>query len=88
MNPHEGLPPAVLDALNRGQFVEAIKHLRSAQNLDLKAAKDSLDAYVKNHPEMMARLKLQQEEWMGQVKKWLWIAGAVVAGIWLWRFYR
>ncbi|HMU95413.1 MAG TPA: 50S ribosomal protein L7/L12 [Elusimicrobiota bacterium] len=88
MKPTEGLPPDVLDALNRGQFLEAIKRLRTVQNLDLKTAKDSMDAYLKNHPELMTRIKLQQEEFLQQVKKWLWIAGAVAAGLWLWRYYR
>lgn len=44
------LPDDVLDALGKGQTIEAIKLLRSATGLGLKEAKDLLDAYQQGAP--------------------------------------
>ena len=41
----EALPPEAIDALQRGNKIEAIKLVRAAQKLDLKDAKDRVDAY-------------------------------------------
>ena len=42
--PNEMLPPEVLDAVRRGQTIEAIKLLRETTGLGLKEAKDLVDA--------------------------------------------
>ncbi len=39
------LPERVVEALRRGDTIEAIKRLRAVAPLDLKAAKDVIDAY-------------------------------------------
>lgn len=43
------LPPDVLDALSRGQKIEAIKRLRESLNLDLKSAKEIIERYERTH---------------------------------------
>jgi len=44
------LPPSVLDALRRGETIEAIRLLREATGLGLKEAKDRVDAYQRERP--------------------------------------
>ena len=41
--PYKGLPPDVVDALQRGEKIEAIKSYRSAAGLGLKEAKDFIE---------------------------------------------
>ncbi len=43
------LPEDVLTALQRGDKIEAIKLLRVRRKLDLKDAKDAVDAYLKEY---------------------------------------
>ena len=49
-NENNPLPDDVLDALQQGQTIEAIKLLRTATGLGLKEAKDVIDAQQKGHP--------------------------------------
>lgn len=44
------LPPEVLAALQRGDTIDAIKHLREARGIGLKEAKDLLDAHGQGAP--------------------------------------
>jgi hypothetical protein len=41
--PYEGLPTRVVDALNRGEKIEAIKFYRSAAGVSLKEAKNFIE---------------------------------------------
>lgn len=43
------LPPAAIQALRQGQTIAAIKIVREAAGLDLKAAKELVDAYLESH---------------------------------------
>jgi len=43
---HVPLPAPVLDALERGEVIEAIKLLRASSGLDLKQAKDLVDTHL------------------------------------------
>jgi hypothetical protein len=43
--PSHPLPLRAIDALRRGDTIEAIRLLRASAPLDLKAAKDAIDAY-------------------------------------------
>ena len=49
-NEINSFPDDVLDALQQGQTLEAIKLLRTATGLGLKEAKDAIEAYQKGHP--------------------------------------
>ncbi|WP_439887758.1 hypothetical protein ACSX1C_00435 [Pseudomonas sp. MBLB4123] len=46
------LPPEVLEALRRGRKIEAIKRLREARGLDLREAKQEVEAFLQVHPEL------------------------------------
>jgi hypothetical protein len=50
MTPSQPLPPQVLDELARGRMIEAIKLLREARGLELKAAKEAIDAHLRGAP--------------------------------------
>jgi ribosomal protein L7/L12 len=47
---NQELPASVIDALQRGKKIEAIKRLRETEGLDLKAAKARVDRYAEAHP--------------------------------------
>ena len=44
------LPPDVLEALDQGNTIEAIKRLRTATGLGLKEAKEAIDAHFAGRP--------------------------------------
>ncbi len=46
----ESLPAEVLDALRRGQALEAIRLLRGATGMELKHARAAIDDYLRRHP--------------------------------------
>lgn len=50
MNSERELPPEVIEALNAGHKIEAIKRLREARGLGLKEAKHIVDAEMRKHP--------------------------------------
>jgi len=45
--PATPLPPQVLDAVRSGKTIEAIRLLREATGMDLKSAKDLIDAHAR-----------------------------------------
>lgn len=45
-----GLPPDVLDALQKGRKIEAVRLMREQTGLGLKESKDAVDAYQQLHP--------------------------------------
>lgn len=55
--PRPSLPPDVLDALQRGNIIEAIKLLRASTGLGLKEAKDAIEAHKNGKPLPDARIK-------------------------------
>ena len=50
MNTESELPEDVLVAIKANRKVDAIKLLREHINIDLKDAKDIVDAYIRNNP--------------------------------------
>ena len=42
-DPFKNLPPQVVDALQRGEKIQAIKHYREATGVSLKQAKDDVE---------------------------------------------
>ena len=44
------LPPEAIAALLRGHKIDAIRIVREQHGVDLKAAKDLVDAYARDHP--------------------------------------
>ncbi len=51
---HRPLPATVLQALENGHTIEAIKRLRAAEGLGLKEAKDIIDAHLQGRPMVRA----------------------------------
>lgn len=56
MNDHvrssNDLPPSAVEALQQGRKIEAIKILRRERGLDLKQAKDTVDAFAEGQPSL------------------------------------
>jgi ribosomal protein L7/L12 len=57
-----GLPSAAIEALRKGNKVEAIKILRRERNLGLKEAKDCVEDYVRRDPLLQRSLQQAQAE--------------------------
>jgi len=79
----EALPPEAIDALQRGNKIEAIKIAREAQKLDLKDAKDKVDDYVKNDPVLKQKFASAQAETTGNLVRWLILITLAIAGYYL-----
>jgi ribosomal protein L7/L12 len=76
----DATPPDVLEALQRGNKIEAVRRMRAHTGLDLKASKQRVDV-------LQAQLGLQALS-PGEVRRgrgWWWVALAIVvlAGWWL-----
>lgn len=54
--PRPGLPQAAIDALGRGQTIEAIKIVRMERRCDLRDAKLAVDAYVSSQPHLQRKM--------------------------------
>ena len=78
--PSEPIPSKAIDALQRGNKIEAIKIVREAQKLDLKDAKDRVDAYVKIDPAMQQKLSTMQAESTRSVVHWLILIALAILG--------
>ena len=76
----EPLPPEAIDALQRGKKIEAIKLVREAFKLDLKDAKDRVDAYVENDPALRQKLASTSAESMRSLIRWVIIIAVGVLG--------
>ncbi len=64
-------PPSVVDALHRGNKVEAIKLLRQHSRLGLKEAKDAVDAYQQEASTRTGSLSPGQVSRSGSAIGWL-----------------
>jgi len=56
-DPSRPFPPAAVAALGQGKKVEAIKIVRQEWGVDLKDAKDAVEAYIKTQPALAATMK-------------------------------
>ena len=74
------LPAEAIDALWRGNKIEAIKIVRRACNLDLKAAKIEVEEYVGNEPAPQQKLAMLQAETTTTIVRWLVILGVLAIG--------
>ena len=79
----QALPPEAIDALQRGNKIEAIKLVREAQKLDLKDAKDRVDDYVKNDPVLQQNFVSAQAETTGSLVRWLILIALAIVGYYL-----
>lgn len=79
----ESLPPEAIDALHRGNKIEAIKLVRQSQKLDLKDAKDRVDVYVDNDPVLHQKFAAAQAETTGSLVRWLILIALAIAAYYL-----
>lgn len=71
------LPAAAIAALHRAEKIEAIKIVRNEQHLDLKDAKDLVEAYLRTQLAIQASILTRQKEAGRRVLLW----AAIVAGV-------
>lgn len=50
------LPPSAVEALRQGRKIEAIRIVRQVRGFDLNQAKNTVDAFVKSEPALMASM--------------------------------
>ena len=82
--PKDDLPAEAVTALWQGNKIEAIKMVRQATQIDLKAAKNKVDQYVRNEPALEQKLAAAQTESLRSLARWLLIVGALaIAGYYL-----
>jgi ribosomal protein L7/L12 len=83
MTPTTELPPNVVNALSKGRKIEAIKLLRDAERMDLKDAKETVEAYAQSRPEMSAALETASREGVARLLRWALVAVAAFV-MWYW----
>jgi len=66
----QALPAAALEALSRGQKIEAIKIVREARGLGLKESKDAVDQYLKTRPDLEQKFAELQAQAVGSFMRW------------------
>ena len=60
--PEIQLSVSAIAALNDGNKIEAIKLLRQEQGIGLKEAKDVVEDYLRNNPELQSHINQHQAE--------------------------
>jgi ribosomal protein L7/L12 len=65
------LPQAAVEAIWKGNAIEAIKIVRLEQDIGLEDAKDQVDAYVRLHPALQHRLQAAQAQATQTLVRWL-----------------
>ncbi len=82
----ESLPPAALQALQQGRMIEAIKIVRTEHNLGLKQAKELVEQYMQQHPELLRQSRVAQTQQQGSVQRVMWVLGLLfLVGLLLWQ---
>ncbi len=61
------LPEDVIAELEAGRKIEAIKRLRAHEGIDLIAAKEAVEAYLREHPASPARTVPQTDTGIGRI---------------------
>ena len=79
------LPPAALQALQQGRIIEAIKIVRTEQNLGLKQAKEQVEQYMQQHPELLRQSRVAQTQQQGSVQRVIWVLGLLLVALLVWQ---
>ena len=79
------LPAGAIEALAKGQKIEAIRIVRLESGLDLKRAKDTVDAYIAARPDTARQIQEASRTTAKQL--WLWLL-LLVAAIVVYAFLR
>ena len=82
----ESLPPAAVQALQQGRMIEAIKIVRTERNLGLKQAKEQVEQYMQQHPDLLRQSRVAQAQQQGKVQRVMWVLGLLfLVGLLLWQ---
>ncbi len=81
----EPLPPQAIAALAQLRKVDAIKIVRRERGLDLKAAKDAVDAYIETQPDLKRRITAAQAEAKRGCLIWIAMIGVIIVAVVLWK---
>lgn len=82
----ESLPPAALQALQQGRMIESIKIVRTERNLGLKQAKEQVEQYLQQHPELLRQSRVVQTQQQGSVQRVMWVLGFLfLVGLLVWQ---
>lgn len=84
MNSDPELPVEVIEAIQANRKIEAIKLLREHWSMDLKEAKDTVDDYVRSHPEEVALRAPQAETGVGRL---ILVASIMIAAYLAYRYF-
>jgi hypothetical protein len=76
------LPPDAVAALAQGDKIAAIKIVRERHGIDLKQAKDVVDRYVRDHPELHSGIRDTQARSARGCLPWLLVLVALLAVGW------
>lgn len=74
----QDLPRDAVAALEKGNKIEAIRHLREAQDIGLKEAGDAIEDYLQDMPNLRVRMTAASRESAGRGLGWVAL-GAVAA---------
>ena len=79
------LPPAAIQALQQGRMIEAIKIVRTEHHLGLKQAKDLVEQYLQQHPELSRQSRAVKVN-QGSAQFLIWPLGLLLLlGLLLWQ---
>ena len=83
------LPLEAVTLLTEGRVIEAIKSVRQAEGLGLRAAKDRIDAHLAQDPMLRVQIETLQREARRKFFFWFLIVDLVIAaGFIYWFYYR
>jgi hypothetical protein len=77
----DNLPQAAVEALWRGNLIEAIKLVRLERSIGLKEAKQLVDAYVRTKPTLQRKMEEIQAEARRRFVRWLIVVLAFATAI-------
>ena len=81
-NTAAGLPPLAVNALMKGQKIEAVKIVREERGIELVEAKQVVEGYIRSDPVIQAELKNVQLNRSG----FGWIVLLLALGVLAWFF--
>lgn len=73
------LPSEAISHLHQGRMIDAVKVVRAAHGLQLKDAKDRVDAYIQSQPSLQQAMAAKRTEAKAALLRWLFIIGCLGA---------
>ncbi|MFP3943108.1 MAG: hypothetical protein ACLFWF_04410 [Alphaproteobacteria bacterium] len=83
-SPETDLPADVLEAVHANRKILAIKLLRDQRGLDLREAKETVEAYMAGHPNLAAPRRLKVKTGLGSL---IWAAFVLIAAYAAYRLF-